>query len=79
MCRRAKTLLLSEKGPGVYCSQKNGSTVVLPALSEAKRLRRKIYKHRDSQAHTRSVEIAQMREKERHPTEHVHGSTVSQS
>ena len=65
VCRIAKTLLLSEKGPGVHLAEEwiNGDVT----SSEAKRLRKKIYKHRDSQAHTRSVEIAQMKGKDTLP------------
>lgn len=65
VCRNAKTLLLSEKGPGLHLAEEwiNGDVT----SSQAKRLRKKIYKHRDSQAHTRSVEIAQMKEKDTLP------------
>ncbi|XP_056091376.1 E3 SUMO-protein ligase KIAA1586-like [Rhinichthys klamathensis goyatoka] len=65
VCRKAKTLLLSEKGPGLHLAEEwiNGDVT----SSEAKRLRKKIYKHRDSQAHARSVDIAQMKEKDTLP------------
>ncbi|KAK1881585.1 E3 SUMO-protein ligase KIAA1586 [Dissostichus eleginoides] len=65
VCRKAKTLLLSEKGPGLHLSEEwiNGD-VTSP---DAKQLRKKIYKHRDSQAHARSVEIVQMKDKETLP------------
>ena len=50
VCRKAKSLLLSEKGPGLHLAEEwiNGDVT----SSEAKRLRKKIYKHRDSQVHT---------------------------
>ena len=65
VCRKAKSLLLSEKGPGLHLAEEwiNGDV----SSSEAKRLRKKTYKHRDSQAHARSVEIAQMKEKDTLP------------
>ena len=65
VCKKAKTLVLSEKGPGLHLAEEwiNGDVT----SSEAKRLQKKIYKHRDSQAHTRSVEIAQMKEKDTLP------------
>jgi len=65
VCRKAKTLLLSEKGPGLHLAEEWINSDV--TSSEAKRLRKKIYKHRDSQAHARSVEIAQIKEKDTLP------------
>ena len=62
VCKQAKTLLLSEKGPGFHLAEEwiNGDVT----SSDTKKLRKKIYKHRDSQAHQRAVEISQLREKE---------------
>lgn len=65
VCGKAKTLLLSEKKPGLHLAEEwiNGDV----SSSNAKGLRKKTYKHGDSQAHARSVEIAQMKEKDTGP------------
>ncbi|XP_060788818.1 E3 SUMO-protein ligase KIAA1586-like [Neoarius graeffei] len=65
VCRKAKTLLISDKGPGLHLAEEwiNGDVT----SSDTKKLQKKIYKHRDSQAHQRSVEIAQLKEKEALP------------
>ena len=65
VCREAKTLLLSEKGPRLHPTEEwvNGDVT----SSEAKRLLKKIHRHRDSQAHTSSVEISQVKEKDTLP------------
>ena len=58
-------LLLSEKGPGLNLTEEWINADV--TSSEVKRLRKIIYKHRDSQGHTRSVEIAQVKEEDTLP------------
>lgn len=57
VCRKAKMLLISEQGLGLHLTKEwiNGDVT----SSDTKKLHKKInqYKHRDSQAHQRSVEI----------------------
>lgn len=61
-CKEAKTLLLTEKVPGVHLSDEWTHGTV--SSSFGKKLRKKIYKHKDSMAHKRAVEIANMKQKE---------------
>lgn len=62
VCKAAKMLLLTDKTTGAHISQAwvNG-TVSSPVQ---KQLRKKIYIHRDSLAHKRAVEIADLKEKD---------------
>ena len=58
----AKSLLIAERATGVHLSEEwmNGEV----SSESQNNLRKKIYKHRDSLAHRRAVEISKMREKD---------------
>ncbi len=60
-CRDTKTLLLSEKVPGTHLSEEwiNGEV----SSTAQNKLRKKIYKHRDSIAHKRAIEVALTKQK----------------
>lgn len=62
ICRDAKSLLLSEKVIGTHLSEEwiNGDV----NSNAQNKLRKKIYKHRDSIAHKRAVEVAATKKKE---------------
>ncbi|CAL9690722.1 unnamed protein product [Knipowitschia caucasica] len=62
VCMEAKNLLLAERATGVHLSEEwmNGEV----SSESQNNLRKKIYKHRDSLAHKRAVEISEMREKD---------------
>lgn len=58
----AKSLLLAERAMGVHLSEEwmNGEV----SSESQNNLRKKIYKHRNSLAHKRAVEILEMKEKD---------------
>ncbi|XP_048037434.1 E3 SUMO-protein ligase KIAA1586-like [Megalobrama amblycephala] len=62
VCMEAKSLLLAERATGVHLSEEwmNGEV----SSESQNNLRKKIYKHRDSLAHKRAVEISEMKEKD---------------
>ena len=62
VCMEAKSLLIAERATGVHLSEEwmNGEV----SSESQNNLRKKIYKHRDSLAHRRAVEISEMREKD---------------
>uniref|UniRef100_A0A8C6WVY2 HAT C-terminal dimerisation domain-containing protein n=1 Tax=Neogobius melanostomus TaxID=47308 RepID=A0A8C6WVY2_9GOBI len=62
VCMEAKNLLLAERATGVHLSEEwmNGEV----SSESQNNLRKKIYKHRDSLAHKRAVEISEMKEKD---------------
>lgn len=60
-CRDAKNLLLSEKVPGTHLSEEWINGEINSAAQN--KLRKKIYKHRDSIAHKRAIEVALTKQK----------------
>ncbi|XP_062260281.1 E3 SUMO-protein ligase KIAA1586-like [Platichthys flesus] len=61
-CQAAKTLLLHDKKTGMHISDAWVNGTVSSPLQ--KQLRKKIYLHRDSLAHKRAVEIADLKQKD---------------
>ncbi|XP_063053987.1 uncharacterized protein LOC134448159 [Engraulis encrasicolus] len=75
VCKSAKTLLLTDRTTGAHISDAWVSGTVSSAVQ--KQLRKKIYQHRDSLAHKRAIEIADLKEKDVLPSKLIEQSAAS--